>query len=118
MLKKLGKYSILLGIKESYLFSRNLLGLIFHPFKTLRAIQREKDYSQAFLIFGLPFYTFVFGVVFIVSARFLIHAPKDWGWIAKSLLALLALLALLIFIYLGYWAIKVRNLKFKVQNDR
>jgi len=93
------------------------LGLIFHPFKTLRAIQREKDYSQAFLIFGLPFYTFLTGFVFIISARFLIQAPTTWGWAAKSLLFLLCLASLTLFIYLGYWFIKVQSSKFKVQND-
>lgn len=111
MLKKIGKYSILLLIKESYLFSRNLLGLFFHPFKTLRAIIREQDYSQAALIFGLPFYIFIAGLVFIIGTRFLIQAPVQWGLLAKLFLLLLSLLSLFAFIYLSYWLVKIKRLK-------
>ncbi len=104
---KIGKYSILLTIKESYLFSRNLFGLIFHPFKTLKEIILEKDRSQELLIFGLPFYFFTFGFVFITGLRILIKAPKEWGFLARSLLIFFLLIALGLFVYLGYWLIKI-----------
>ena len=49
-IKKITKLSILLAIKEGYLLFRNFLGLIYHPFPTLRAIKKERDLSQALLI--------------------------------------------------------------------
>ncbi|MFC1711023.1 hypothetical protein ACFLZ1_00395 [Patescibacteria group bacterium] len=109
ILSKIGKYSILLSIKESYLLSKNLLGLIVHPFKTIRSILRERDYSQVALIFGLPFYIFITGFVFIFGARFLISAPTQWGILAKALVFLVSLTSLLIFIYLVYWLFKVKS---------
>lgn len=107
LIKKGLKTSILLGLKEAYFFLRNLLGLVYHPFKTLRVIFREKDYSQVTLIFGLPFYTFIAGLIFIIVVRFLIHAPEQWGILAKSLLSLLSLTCFLVFAYLLYWLIKI-----------
>ena len=73
-------------------------------------ILRERDYSQATLIFGLPFYTFIAGLVFIIAVRFLIHAPSQWGWLARMLLVSLTLLTLLTFLYLSYWLVKIINL--------
>ncbi|HUV47318.1 MAG TPA: hypothetical protein VMW29_04235 [Candidatus Bathyarchaeia archaeon] len=108
-MKKTGKYSVLLGIKESYLLSRNLYGLLNHPFKTIRAIFREKDYSQLLLLFGLPFYTFIAGIVFIISARFLINAPAQWGVLANSLLFFICSFSFVVFIYLSYWLIKIKS---------
>lgn len=76
----------------------------------MRVIVREKDKSQAALIFGLPFYTFIFGLIFIIGTRFLIKAPAQWGWLAKTLLAGLTLWSLFIFVYLSYWLIKIIRL--------
>lgn len=109
------KTTILLALKEGYLFLRNLLGLFYHPFKTVRVIARERDYSQATLIFGLPFYTFLAGLIFIVGLRFLIQAPPQWGSLAKLLLSLLSLISLIVFIYLFYWLLVFFKLK-KKQN--
>jgi hypothetical protein len=111
LIKKIGKYSLLLSVKESYLFIKNLLGLIYHPFKTLRQILREQDLSQAALIFGLPVYTFVAGVIFIFIARFLIQAPPEWGILLKLSLFLIFLTSFLIFIYLLYWLLKLWRFK-------
>jgi hypothetical protein len=132
-IKTIGKktiyYSLLLTIKESYLFSRNLLGLIFHPFKTLRAIEREKDYSQAFLLFGLPFYILILGTIIMITARLLfieLTNPREvlwksgalprvalakWGILMKSSLFLIFAISFFIFIYLLYWIYKVRKVK-------
>ncbi|OGD53997.1 hypothetical protein A3J78_01350 [Candidatus Beckwithbacteria bacterium RBG_13_35_6] len=104
---------MLLTIKESYLFCKNIFGLIVHPFKTLKNILREQDFSQAALILGLPFYLFVAGLIFIITARFLIQAPSQWGIIAKLLLFLIFSFSFLVFIYLGYWLIKTVNLRNK-----
>ena len=103
--KKTLKTSILLGLKEAYLFFRNLQGLLFHPFKTFQVMKREKDKLQVFLIFGLPFYMLITGFIFIILGRFLIQAPPQWGFFAKLLFFLLSLLSLLIFVYLFYWLV-------------
>lgn len=52
--KPLSKFIFLLLIRELYLFCRNLIGLIFHPYKTIRAIRREEDVSQAVLLSSWP----------------------------------------------------------------
>lgn len=49
---KIIKLFILLLLKETWLLFRNLLGLIYHPFLTLRKIRKEKDLSQALLLCG------------------------------------------------------------------
>ena len=110
-IKKIGKYSILLLIKETYLLSKNIFGLTCHPFKTLNQILKEKDYSQAILIFTLPIYTFLSGLAFIISLRFLIQAPNQWGILAKTLVFLLSLLSLLLFTFLIYWLFKIKKIK-------
>lgn len=74
-------------------------------------IVREKDYSQAALVFGLPFYTFIAGFVFIIAARFFINAPATWGWLAKSTFLLVSLVSLFMFLYLSYWLIKILKVK-------
>jgi hypothetical protein len=109
--KKSGKYTILVSVKEAYLLSRNLFGLWAHPFRTVRVIADEKDYSQALLLFGLPFYGFIFGVGLIIFLRLLIGAPSQWGLLAKSSFFLLGLICLSLFIYLSYWLKKVHQLK-------
>ena len=86
-LRKLARIFVLLGIKESYLFIRNSLGLIVHPFKTLRVIQREKDRSQQLLFFCWPVLGFVIGIIF--------------GWL------ILIFVSLFLFGYLSYWFIRV-----------
>jgi hypothetical protein len=82
-LKKFGKIGVLLGIKESYLLSRNVLGLGVHPFKTLRAMQREKDRSQQLLVLGLPVYVLVMGTAMVWLGRRWLGTTVEWGWLAK-----------------------------------
>ncbi|MBU1085308.1 MAG: hypothetical protein ABII08_00380 [Candidatus Beckwithbacteria bacterium] len=87
MIKKWTKILVLLGIKESYLFSKNSLGLAVHPFKTLRSLQREKDRSQQLLFLIWPVLMLMVGLIF------------DW--------LVLIILSLLMFGYLSYWMMKV-----------
>ncbi len=47
---KIVKLSVLIFLKEAWLLFRNLLGLIYHPFLTLRKIKKEKDKSQTLLV--------------------------------------------------------------------
>lgn len=105
--KSIYKYALLLGIKESYLLGRNILGLKEHPFKTLREIVEEHDYSQAFLVFGLPFNLLVFGLLGIFLLRVLVGKSGKWGWLALSGLGLLTFLVVGIFFHIFYWGLKV-----------
>jgi len=106
------KIGILLALRETYLFCRNLLGLVLHPFKTIIFIWQEKDLSQAILVFGLPLYLFVAGFIFIKASRFLLGAPSHpWGFWAKLGGILLLLVTFLTGFYLFYWLLKVYRSK-------
>jgi hypothetical protein len=84
-----------------------LLGLKLHPFKTLRAMFREKDRSQQLLVLGLPGYVFVGGLMVIGVARVLIGAPKQWGWLAKLGAGGVTGLALFLAGYLLIWLLRI-----------
>jgi hypothetical protein len=102
--QRLIKYSLVISIKESYLFVRNWLGLFFHPFKTVRAMFREKDYSQILLIFSFPLYIFAGGLAFIWFGRWLIKAPAgEWGLMTKGSVGLVLAVSGISFSYLGFW---------------
>ena len=118
-IKKITKIGLLISLREAYLFCRNLLGLLFHPFKTIKIIYKEKDFSQAVLVFGLPFYLLVFGYFSIRATRFLIGAPKSpWGLAAKGAAVALIIITLICGAYLFYWGWKVmQNVKIKMKND-
>jgi hypothetical protein len=102
--KRVVKYSILLTIKESYLFVRNWIGLVCHPFRTLYGLFREQDFSQIFLIIGFPLYVLIGGLGIIWVGRRLIDAtPGQWGILTKGSVSLVALVAMASFLYLGFW---------------
>ena len=101
--KKILKLTVLLGIRETYLFFRNLYGLICHPFLTVKRIEKEQDLSQGLLIFGLPGY-FWLGAIFVLAIlRFLIGIRGNLGWIAWTSLFSVTSIAGLVFLYLLYW---------------
>jgi hypothetical protein len=106
--KKLIKYSILLSIKESYLLARNFWGMGQHPFKTVRALIRERDYSQIFLVLAFPAYVLLGGFFLIWFARRLFGVtPWDWGLKTKGGISLVVLISLTSFLYLFFWFYKV-----------
>jgi len=110
--KRIAKYSILLSIKESYLFVRNWLGMVFHPFKTLRALFREQDFSQIILVLGFPLYWFVGGLGLIWFGRRLINAPPgQWGLLTKGSVSVVLLISTVTFAYLGFWLWQVWKVK-------
>lgn len=90
------------------MFFRNWLGLVFHPFKTLRALFREQDFSQIILILGFPIYVFIGGLGLIWLGRRMIDAPAgQWGILTKGSVSFITLTAITIFIYLGFWLYQV-----------
>jgi len=112
-LKKYGKIGILLGIKESYLFLRNVLGLKTHPFKTLRGMQREKDRSQQVLVLGLPVYVLVGGVLMVWLGRRWLGTSVEWGIEAKILGLIVLMITGMIGGYLGYWVVRVWGVRYE-----
>jgi hypothetical protein len=106
-LKRIAKIGLLLTIKESYLFCRNSLGLVWHPFKTLVVMFRQKDRSQQLLILSWPVYVLVFGTAITWLGRRLIATTVEWGVGAKSVFGLTLLGFIVMGVYLGYWGYRV-----------
>lgn len=100
---KIFKLSFFLGIREIYLYFRNLYGLICHPFLTVKRIKKGKDLSQGLLIFGLPGYFWLGAIIFLAIFRFLIGIRGNLGWIALTSLFSITTLTGLVFLYLLYW---------------
>jgi hypothetical protein len=106
--QRLAKYSLLFSVKEGYLFARNSFGLGVHPFKTIRALLRERDYSQMLILFGFPLIWFGMGLGFIWFARRLYGAtPGIWGTPTKSGVLMVSVISMSLFGYLGYWVWQV-----------
>lgn len=99
---------ILLAIREIYLFFSHLLGLILHPYKTLRTISREKDLSQAILLSSWPLpLWFVLGGLFLVI-NFLFRPGGIFTTLVKTFNLFFILYSLFIILYsayLAYWLI-------------
>lgn len=111
-LKNIFRLTILLILKESWLLFANVIGLIYHPFLTLRKIRQKHDLSQSALITLtaiLPLFTTLFttGIVYLAIICFGISLPA----LIKQLLLLIDFLTLAItfltFIYLAYWSYQV-----------
>ncbi len=105
--KKIAKLGLLLSIKESYLFVRNSLGLVWHPFKTLAVMSREKDRSQQLLILGWPIYVLVLGTVLTWFGRRLLATSPEWGLGAKLMFSLGIFGFMAVGVYLGYWWVRL-----------
>lgn len=75
---------MLLGVRESYLFTRNLYGILVHPFLTIGRMVREKDRSQEMLIFGLPVYLWIFWVFVLLVSRLFIFGRLQFGFFAQA----------------------------------
>lgn len=108
MMKKWIKILILLGIKESYLFLKNSWGLVVHPFKTLRSLQREKDRSQQLLFLMWPVGMFLVALYSQGKAGkslvdLGVFTPKGLVVVGQTLMGL----SLFVFGYLGFWMMKV-----------
>lgn len=107
IIRKIGKFSLLLSIKESYLFLRNTLGLTVHPYKTLRELKREKDRSQQLLVIGWPGYVLMLGLLGVWLGRRTMATTVEWGMAARVSFLGVVLMTILVGVYLGYWTMKV-----------
>lgn len=100
---KIAKLGLLLSLKESYLFVRNSLGLVWHPFKTLAVMSREKDRSQQLLILGWPVYVLVLGTALTWAGRRMLATSPEWGMGAKLVFSLGIFGFLAAGGYISYW---------------
>ena len=105
--RRWGRLGVLLLIKESYLFTKNVFGLGVHPVKTLSRINREKDRSQQLLVWGLPIYVLVMGIGFVWLGRRWLGTSVEWGVGAKLTSLIVLMLTGVLGGYLGYWWIRV-----------
>ena len=105
------KITLLIGAKEAYLFFANLLGLIYHPFLTLKKIRQEKDLSQVLLISLFILSIISFPLLLLIILLFISHLLKlnIFPHLNKVLFInlYLGLFIVITLIYLGYWIYKV-----------
>lgn len=99
----IARLGLLLSIKESYLFVKNSLGLVEHPFKTLAVLNREKDRSQQLLIIFWPVYILILGTGLTWLGRRLLATEPEWGVGAKLVFGMGILGFIAMGGYLSYW---------------
>ena len=109
--KRIIKLSVLIGIKEAYLLGRNLLGLAYHPFLTLRTIKKERDFSQTILITISILSPLIVALtltiaVYLISS-FLFPLPIQLKQALILLDLIILLISVAIVIYLFYWSFQV-----------
>lgn len=104
-------------LREVYLFSRNILGLIFHPYKTLSAIRREKDISQTLILFSWPFPIWLALVIMVLIIKFFFH-PRGILDILVNLLAIsYTLFAIIYSFYILYWFLYYLKVQRELKNE-
>lgn len=94
---------ILISLKETYFFLRNLYGLVFHPFKTVLGILQKPDKSQTLLVFGLPGYLWLLFLFLFIPVFWFF---RDYYEVRMILLLLFYSFSFLVFLfgcYLLYW---------------
>ena len=94
---------VLISLKESYFFFRNLYGLGVHPFKTTVTIFQKPDWSQAILVFGLPAYIWFMGTIFFLPIFFFFRNHYEARIILLFLFYYSTFLLFLLGIYFLYW---------------
>ncbi len=111
-LKNIFRLSFLLFLKETWLLFSNIIGLIYHPFLTLRKIRQKHDLSQVGLIvltILLPLITVLFttGVIYLAMVIFGLNFPN----LIKQTVILANVFAFaatgLAIVYLAYWSYQV-----------
>jgi len=105
--KKIFKITTLLGIREGYLLTKNLYGIIEHPNLTLSRIFKQRDYSQGLLIFGLPIGLWLGWIFVLLVSRIFIFGRLQFGFLAKASFLTSSLFVFISFLMLGYWTFKV-----------
>ncbi|KPJ70542.1 hypothetical protein AMJ51_01575 [Microgenomates bacterium DG_75] len=92
-----------------------------HPYRTLRVIRIEEDFSQAFLLIAFPFYlwlssVFVFLVFKFIVLRFF-SIPVFWSLLFQSIVILTTGFLTLWCGYVGYWLFYYLKVKRRVKKE-
>ncbi len=111
-MKKILRLAFLILVKEAYLLFKNLLGLIYHPYLTLKKIKAKKDFSQTTLILlsliTPLFLTLCLSLIYLVLKAWINISPPSSLVILLKLTDLSSLIFLLIgLIYLIFWTHQV-----------
>jgi len=112
MIKKIIYLAFLIIIKEGYLLIKNLLGLISHPFLTLRSIKAKKDFSQMLLIITTLFIPLaimatISGIYLVVKYAIGLSLSPSLGFLLKLIDLTTAFLLLIAAGYLAFWTWQV-----------
>ncbi len=110
--KKIAYLTLLLGIKESWLLFANIIGLIYHPFLTIRKIRQKHDLSQtAFVLLTIAFplltAAFTTGLIYLAITIFGLNFPSYFKQSIIFLDLITLILTILISLYLAYWSYQV-----------
>jgi hypothetical protein len=95
-----------LGFKEAYFFSKNVLGMAIHPHLTTAKILKKPDFSQVFLVFGLPFNLGALFLLLSVLVWFFLKPTGVYFRLGLGLFLLISLILFLLAVYYLYWAIR------------
>lgn len=111
-IKKIIKLSFLILVKETYLLIKNLLGLVYHPFLTLRLIRLNRDFSQMLLILGTGVLPTLITIGLTTIIFLLNYAGHPYLWLNFKTIILLgnALSLIIVFgfiAYLFFWTYQV-----------
>jgi len=103
--KNLFRLSALLGLRQGYFLGRNWYELMREPYITIKELKESRDKSQIFLILLTsltPLFFYVMGRIIYDLIRY--HSLII---ITGEVFKLAIFIQGLIFIYLGYWVVKV-----------
>lgn len=111
--KKIIQLGLLLVVKESYLFGRNLYGLVIHPFLTLKRIKKERDRSQFLLISAFAFSPLLAAgltsILLWLASSFLPAFESSF----KTASLVFFITAFFVFLalasWIGYWFVKIKK---------
>jgi len=87
------------------------LGLVYHPFLTLRTIKKERDFSQAILITASILSPLIVALTLTIAvylaSSFLFPLPIQLKQALILLDLIILLISVAIVIYLFYWSFQV-----------
>ncbi|MBU3957307.1 hypothetical protein KKI19_03505 [Patescibacteria group bacterium] len=92
-----------------------------HPYRTLRAIRIEEDFSQAFLLIAFPFYLWLSSLFILLVFKFIILRffliPAILGFLFQLIFISTSLFLTLWCGYVGYWLIYYLRVKRRVKKE-
>lgn len=100
--KSFPRLLFLFVVREGYFLTRNLLGLLLHPYKTLVQIVRKRDLSQVFLIL-LLFASFWAFWALLVLLKILLETQGFVALAGNAVFLAASIFLVIVSFYLVYW---------------